>query len=246
MTKSILLSIFFFIVIRLSAQQTDTNSITQKLDTFLTSANAADKFNGTAIISKKGKVLLNKGYGYRNVPSNSFNDSNSIYQIDSITKSFTAVVILKLQEQGHLSVQDKLNKFFPDYPQGDKITIQNLLTHTSGIYNYTNDIDENDCSFDFPKGPEPWGQRFVGKAQVREGLAGRFKGIPDVHYGEDRHWISADGTQGVSEWTLTGTTTSGVKLKVQGCDLWEFRNGKITRKDSYWKKIEQANQPTTK
>ena len=104
----------------------------------------------------------------------------------------------------------------------------------------------DDCSFDFPRGPEPWGQRFVGKAQVREGLAGRFKGIPDVHYGEDRHWISADGTQGVSEWTLTGTTTSGVKLKVRGCDLWELRNGKITRKDSYWKIVDQANLPATK
>lgn len=97
----------------------------------------------------------------------------------------------------------------------------------------------DDCSFDFPRGPEPWGQRFIGKAQVREALAGRFKGIPDVHYGEDLHWISADSNRGVSEWTLTGTTTAGVKLKVRGCDLWEFRNGKIIRKDSYWKIIEQ-------
>src|SRR6187455_2536812 len=76
-----------------------------------------------------------------------------------------------------------------------------------------------DCTFDFPRGPEPWGQRFVGKAQVREALAGRFRGIPDVHYGEDRHWISEDGRMGVSEWTLTGTTTSGLSLKVNGCDL---------------------------
>ena len=98
----------------------------------------------------------------------------------------------------------------------------------------------DDCSFDFPKGPEPWGQRFVGKAQVREALAGRFKGIPDVHYGEDSHWISADGSSGVSEWTLTGTTTSGASLNVRGCDLWEFRNGKVTRKNSYWKIVEQA------
>lgn len=95
-----------------------------------------------------------------------------------------------------------------------------------------------DCSFDFPRGPESYGQRFTGKAQVREALAGRFKGIPDVHYGEDSHWISMDGLRGVSEWTLTGTTTSGVKLKVRGCDLWEFKNGKITRKDSYWKIVE--------
>ena len=96
-----------------------------------------------------------------------------------------------------------------------------------------------DCSFDFPRGPEPWGKRFIGKGQVRDGLASRFKGIPDVHYGDDRHWISADGNMGVSEWTLTGTTTAGVKLNVRGCDLWEFRNGKITRKDSYWKIVER-------
>jgi len=94
----------------------------------------------------------------------------------------------------------------------------------------------DDCSFDFPRGTEPWGQRFIGKEQVREALAGRFKGIPDVHYGEDRHWVSGD--MGVSEWTLTGTTTSGVSLKLRGCDLWEFRNGKIIRKDSYWKIVE--------
>jgi hypothetical protein len=58
-------------------------------------------------------------------------------------------------------------------------------------------------------------------------------GIPDVHYSEDRHWVSADGSMGVSEWTLTGTTTLGVSLKVRGlkvrgCHLWEFRNDKIT------------------
>ena len=96
-----------------------------------------------------------------------------------------------------------------------------------------------DCSFDFPRGPEPWGQRFTGKAQVREALAGRFKGIPDVHYGEDCHWVSAPGDRGVSEWTLSGTTTAGIGLKVRGCDLWEFRNGKVIRKDSYWKIVER-------
>jgi steroid delta-isomerase-like uncharacterized protein len=104
------------------------------------------------------------------------------------------------------------------------------------------DYFTDDCTFDFPRGPEYYGQRFVGKAQVREALAGRFKGIPDVHYGEDRHWISADGNMGVSEWTLTGTTTSGRRLKVNGCDLWEFRDGKVTRKNSYWKIVELTAQ----
>lgn len=101
----------------------------------------------------------------------------------------------------------------------------------------------DDCYFDFPRGTESWGQRYVGKVQVREALSARFKGIPDVHYGEDTHWISADGNKGVSEWTLSGTTTLGVKLSVRGCDLWEFKNGKVTRKNSYWKIVEQ---PTSK
>ena len=94
-----------------------------------------------------------------------------------------------------------------------------------------------DCSFDFPRGPEAFGQRFVGKAQVREALASRFKGIPDVHYGDDVHWVAGD--RGVSTWILTGTAVSGVPVKVRGCDLWEFKAGKVVRKDSYWKIVER-------
>lgn len=94
-----------------------------------------------------------------------------------------------------------------------------------------------DCTFDMPRGPDPWGRRYVGKAEVREGLASRFAGIPDVHYGDDHHWACGDDF-GVSEWTLTGTTAVGVRVAVRGCDLFEFRDGKIIRKDSYWKIVE--------
>lgn len=87
-----------------------------------------------------------------------------------------------------------------------------------------------DATFDSPRGPAPWG---VGKAAVREGLAARFIGIPDVRYSEDRHWVCGD--RGVSEWLLTGTTTAGERVEVRGRDLWEFRDGPIARKDSYWK-----------
>ena len=82
-----------------------------------------------------------------------------------------------------------------------------------------------------------WGQRFTGKVAVREALASRFKGLPDVHYGEDRHWIS--GNLGVSEWLLTGTAPDGRPVRVRGCDHWEFRDGKVIRKDSYWKIVEK-------
>jgi ketosteroid isomerase-like protein len=90
-----------------------------------------------------------------------------------------------------------------------------------------------DAVFESPRGPDPWGTRFEGKAAVREGLAARFTGIPDVHYGDDRHVVCGD--RGVSEWLLTGTTTTGERIAVRGCDLWEFRDGLVIRKDSYWK-----------
>jgi ketosteroid isomerase-like protein len=95
-----------------------------------------------------------------------------------------------------------------------------------------------DAVFESPRGPHPWGTRFEGKGAVRDGLAARFEGIPDVHYGDDRHFVSGD--RGASEWTLTGSTTDGVRLEVRGCDLWEFRDGLIVRKDSYWKSVERA------
>jgi len=90
-----------------------------------------------------------------------------------------------------------------------------------------------DCVFYMPRGSAPRGDRYVGKEEVRTGLAKRFEGIPDVHYGEDQHWVGDDF--GVSEWTLTGTSASGQKIEVRGVDLLEFAEGKITRKDSFWK-----------
>ena len=94
----------------------------------------------------------------------------------------------------------------------------------------------DDATLDMPRGADPWGSRYVGKAAVRQGLAARFTGIPDVRYSEDRHWVC--GNYGVSEWLLTGTTSAGERLAVRGCDHWEFRDGLIARKDSYWKIVD--------
>ncbi|WP_025436452.1 nuclear transport factor 2 family protein [Peptoclostridium acidaminophilum] len=94
----------------------------------------------------------------------------------------------------------------------------------------------DDCVLYTPRGARPRGDRYVGKEEVRVGLAKRFEGIPDVHYGEDEHWICGD--LGVSEWTLTGTTKLGQQIEVRGVDLLEFAEGKIIRKDSFWKILE--------
>jgi ketosteroid isomerase-like protein len=93
-----------------------------------------------------------------------------------------------------------------------------------------------DCVFDSPRGHNPWGRRFEGRAAVREGLGARFTTIPDVHYGDGSHFVA--GNRGVSEWTLTGTTTDGVRLEVRGCDIWTFRGDEVVVKNSYWKIVE--------
>ena len=93
-----------------------------------------------------------------------------------------------------------------------------------------------DCVLASPRGPDPWGTRFTGQDAVRAGLAQRFAGIPDVHYGDDDHWVCGD--HAVSTWLLTGTTTSGEPVRVRGCDLLDLApDGRIRRKDSYWKII---------
>ena len=110
-----------------------------KLDALIDAYAKLYKFNGSALVAKNGVILLNKGYGYRNATDKVANNEQTIFQLGSVTKQFTSAVILKLQEEKKLSVSDKLSKYFPGYPKGDSITIEQLLTHTSGIYNYTND-----------------------------------------------------------------------------------------------------------
>ena len=143
MKKSILIFLFAASHFVADAQN---DSITQKLDEYLHAANKVNKFNGNALIAQKGKILLQKSYGYKNFAAHVLNDSNTIFQIGSITKQFTAAVILKLQEEGKLSVHDKLSAYFPQFKYAGEITIENLLTHTSGIYNYTIDIDDQDSA----------------------------------------------------------------------------------------------------
>ena len=94
----------------------------------------------------------------------------------------------------------------------------------------------DDCVFDMPRGPAPGGLRLTGPDNVLGGIQSRFDGIPDIHYGDDRHWTSGD--RGVSEWTIRGTQATGEPIEVRGCDLFEFSDGKISRKDSYWKIID--------
>lgn len=106
-----------------------SSSLTREIDSYL-----IDKgFQGSALVAKEGKVLFSKGYGLANAEHHIPNSPDTVFRIGSITKLFTAVAILQLQEKGLLKVNDPIGKFIPDYPQGDRITIHHLLSHASGI-----------------------------------------------------------------------------------------------------------------
>ena len=131
--KKIFVLIAVLFIVHFSFAQSD------KLDALIAAYAKLYKFNGSVLVAKNGTILLNKGYGYRNAADKVANNEQTIFQLGSITKQFTSAVILKLQEEKKLSVSDKLSKYFPGYPKGDSVTIEQLLTHTSGIYSYTND-----------------------------------------------------------------------------------------------------------
>jgi len=91
----------------------------------------------------------------------------------------------------------------------------------------------DDCVFETTAGKEVYGTRYEGRERVREAFARVFKMFPDAHFGNARHFVAGD--RGLSEWIFTGTTAEGEKLEVNGCDVFMFANGKIARKDSYFK-----------
>jgi len=133
--KKIFTSIILLLVVTSLWGQT----IQEKMDTLVLAYARDGKFNGNVLVAQKGNILYQKGVGFINAEENKSHDEKSIFQIGSITKQITAAVIMQLVQEGKLSLQDNLEKFFPGFVNGNKITIHHLLSHTSGIYNYTND-----------------------------------------------------------------------------------------------------------
>lgn len=87
-------------------------------------------------IAHNGRIMFASGYGLANLEDGTRVQADTVFRIGSVTKQFTAAAIMILAEQGKLSVNDKLGKFFPSFPRGNEVTIRELLTHTSGIHDY--------------------------------------------------------------------------------------------------------------
>lgn len=114
----------------LTKNQTD---LSDKLSKYMQAQADVNGFSGTVLIVRKDAVLLRKAYGLADYEWNIKNTIDTKFQLASVTKQFTATAILQLVEKGKLSLDDKLNKFFPDYPNAESVTIHKLLSHSSGL-----------------------------------------------------------------------------------------------------------------
>ncbi len=188
------------------------------------------------LVGRDGRILLEKGYGLANVVSETPNTPETKFRIGSITKQFTAAAVLKLQEEGKLSVNDSLAKFFPNFPRGQGVTLHHLLTHTSGIHSYTekpgfmkavtNEITpaalvasfEND-PFDFEPG-EKWHYNNSGYFLLGEVIAR----VSGKSYGEFLKEVFFDPLG----MTNTGVYRRGVKIEPEALG-YSFEDGKVKR-----------------
>lgn len=110
-----------------------------KIDELMTLSHRYGKFNGAVLVAENGKVIYKKGIGLANMEWNIPNTTDTRFRLGSITKQFTAMLILQLVEQGKIKLEGKLSDYLPDYRKdvGARVTIHQLLTHTSGIPSYT-------------------------------------------------------------------------------------------------------------
>lgn len=110
-----------------------------KLDNYFNALETNNRFMGSVAVSKEGEIIYTKTIGFSDIENNIKANENSKYRIGSITKTFTAVLIFKAVEKEKLSLDQTIDKFFPSVKNADKITISHLLSHRSGIHNFTND-----------------------------------------------------------------------------------------------------------
>ncbi|OAB80444.1 serine hydrolase [Cochleicola gelatinilyticus] len=130
-----LMAMAFMLVSIVSFGQTKV----QELDALLGLYTQYGQFNGSVLVAEKGKVVYKKGFGLANMEWDIPNTPDTKHRIGSITKQFTALLIMQLVAEGKIELQAPVSKYLPEYSKtnGDKITIHQLLTHTSGVPNYT-------------------------------------------------------------------------------------------------------------
>lgn len=115
--------------------ESETQRVSQKLDSLLTRINKRNDFHGSLLVAKNGKVLYSNQIGYTDFSKKELIDETSVFQLASVSKQFTAVAIMMLYERNLLQLTDNVKDYFPDFPY-ENVTIKNLLNHTAGLPKY--------------------------------------------------------------------------------------------------------------
>src|SRR6218665_1540734 len=140
--KKINLIFILFLSLNSFAQKTISNSNKEKakkMDLIIGKYHNYNLFNGSALVVQNGKVILQKNYGKADKSWNIDAASDTKFRIGSVTKQFTGMLIMQLKQEGKIKLDDKISDYLPWFSitVGSKITIHQLLTHTSGLPNYT-------------------------------------------------------------------------------------------------------------
>lgn len=137
---AVLFALILLFGVSISAQsKLSEKQIAEKVDEYMNAASRVDRFIGSVLVAKDGKPILIKGYGMANIELGVANSPQTVFRIGSITKQFTSMAIMILQERGKLSAGDPVCKYFENCPAAwQPLTLRHLLSHTSGITNYTN------------------------------------------------------------------------------------------------------------
>lgn len=139
MKKTILITALFFTLVQIGLAQTNFDKA--KLDSYFEALEKNNKFMGSVAVSKNGENIYTKSVGFADLENKVKATESTKYRIGSISKSFTAVLILKAVEQKKLDLDQTIDKWFPTITNAKKITVRHLLSHRSGIHNFTDDKD---------------------------------------------------------------------------------------------------------
>ena len=132
--------ILFIVVLTISTLNLNAQD-TKQIDDYLTLLEENNKLMATITVTNANDVAYEKAVGFADVENKIRNSKDTKFRIGSITKAFTAVMIFQLIDEGRITLETPLSKYYPEMPKASKITIANLLNHSSGLYNITNDPD---------------------------------------------------------------------------------------------------------
>ena len=137
--KTILSGALLVAVLHSSATATQSPQVPDTVERLMAAALRDRALAGAVLgIARDGKIQLIKGYGLADIENRVPMTDSSVLRVGSVTKQFTAAAILRLADQGKLSVDDPLSKYVPDFPRAGEVKLRHLLSHTSGIASYTN------------------------------------------------------------------------------------------------------------